>query len=114
MDWYRKVYTRNANDTMGLFDAHKDFAWISSRITYGLYLSDRQVLDDLDTELVVLAAIMSQNLPLETRWHIRGTRRIGVSMADTQALWDAIQLVAAHFGVSLHKVPTVLDVEPDV
>ena len=114
MEWFRKVYTHNAKDTLGLFDAHKDFGWISSRITYGLYLSDRQVLDDVDTELVTLAAIMFQNLPLETRWHIRGTRRIGVSRADTQTLWDAIQLVAAHFAVSLHKVPTVEDVEPDV
>ncbi|KAF9777769.1 hypothetical protein IL306_004314, partial [Fusarium sp. DS 682] len=52
IDWFKKVYTRNAGDTMGLFDAHKDFAWVSAEITYGLFLSDRKVLDDTDTQLV--------------------------------------------------------------
>ncbi|TPX08092.1 uncharacterized protein E0L32_010292 [Thyridium curvatum] len=114
MDWYRKIYARNASDTIGLFDAHKDFAWISKHITYGLYLSDRQVLDDLDTELVVFGAIMAQNLPTETWWHIRGTRRIGVSKEDTQTLWETIHTIMGHWGIKLHKVPTVDEVEPDV
>lgn len=112
--WFRKLYTRNAGDTMGLFDAHQDFAWLSAEITYGLYLSDRQVLDDVDTEMVVLPAIMSQNLPNETLWHIRGTRRIGVSKQDTEVVCAAVHAIAAHFGVNLHKVPTVEQVEPHV
>ncbi|KAH7161864.1 hypothetical protein EDB81DRAFT_353758 [Dactylonectria macrodidyma] len=112
--WFRQVYTRNANDTIGLFDAHKDFAWISTEITYGLYLSDRQVLDDTETQLVVLPAIMSQNLRTETHWHIRGTRRIGVSKNDVQVIWDAVQAIAAFYEVKLTKVPTVDEVEPDV
>jgi hypothetical protein len=114
MEWFRKVYTRNSTDQMGIFDAHKDFAWLSAEITYGLYLSDRQVLNDVDTEMVVLPAIMMQNLKNETHWHIRGTRRIGVSKEDVQVLWDTIQLVAQHFGLKLNKVPTVDTVEPDV
>lgn len=114
MEWYRKIYTRNTADTIGLFDAHKDFAWLSKNITYGFYLSDRQNLGDVDTEMVVFPAIMAQNLKLETWWHIRGTRRIGVSKADTQVLWDVIQTIMGHFGVKLNKVPTVDEVEHDV
>lgn len=113
-EWFRKIYTRNSADLMALFDSHKDFAWISAEITYGFYLGDRQVLDDLDTEMVVFPAIMMQNLRLETHWHIRGTRRIGVSKEDTKVLWDTIQMVAKHFDVKLNKVPTVEEVEPDV
>lgn len=113
-DWFAKVYTRNASDTIGLFDAHKDFSWSSVNITYGLYLSDRQILDDVDTQLMVLPSIMSQNLKRETHWHIRGTRRIGVSKHDVQVIWDAVQAFAKFFGTSLHRVPTVDDVEYDV
>ncbi|KPM38333.1 hypothetical protein AK830_g8224 [Neonectria ditissima] len=113
-DWFRKVYTHNAKDTMGLFDAHKDFAWISSEITYGLFLSDRQVLNDVETQLVVLPAIMSQNLRSETHWHIRGTRRIGVSKDDVRVIWDSVQAISAFFEVKLTRVPTVDEVEPDV
>ncbi|CAK7236787.1 hypothetical protein SCUCBS95973_009729 [Sporothrix curviconia] len=114
MDWYAKIYKHNASDTLGLFDAHKDFIWLSKHITYGLYLGDRQVLDDLDTEMVVFPAIMSQNLKTETWWHIRGTRRVGVSNAETKVLYDVIKDVNKHFGVDLNKVPTVDEVEHDV
>lgn len=114
MGWLRKVYTGDTNSTLGLFDDHPDFGWISKNITYGLYLSDRQVLDDMDTEMVVLPGIMIQNLPKETRWHIRGTRRIGASMEDVQVVWDSVQLLAGYLGLSLHRVPTVAEVEPEV
>ncbi|KAF7557725.1 hypothetical protein G7Z17_g411 [Cylindrodendrum hubeiense] len=112
--WFQQIYTRNATDTIGLFDAHKDFAWISGEITYGLFLSDRKVLDDVETQLVVLPAIMSQDLPTETHWHIRGTRRIGVSQKDVQVIWDAVKTISEFFDVKLTRVPTVDQVEPDV
>ncbi|CEJ81225.1 hypothetical protein VHEMI01367 [[Torrubiella] hemipterigena] len=113
-EWFKRIYTRNAADTVGLFDAHKDFAWMSLEVTYGLFLSDRQVLGDVESELVTLPAIMMQNLPNETHWHIRGTRRIGVAKGDVQMIWDAVTLVAGYFGIKLTKVPTVDEVEPGV
>ncbi|KAL4922093.1 hypothetical protein BDW62DRAFT_197329 [Aspergillus aurantiobrunneus] len=114
MGWYNKIYARNASDTLGLFEAHKDFVWISKEITYGFYLSDRQVLDDLDTQLVVLPGIMIQNLKLETHWHIRGTRRLGVSSEKVQVIWECVKLVAEFFEIKVDRVPTVQEVEYDV
>lgn len=114
VDWFQKLYALNSGSTLDLFNAHKDFAWLSTEITYGLYLSDRQILDDLDTQLVVLPAIMSQNLRLETHWHIRGTRRLGVSQHDVGVVWDCVKLVAGLFGVKLDRVPSVEEVEADV
>lgn len=112
--WFEKLYRGNASDTLGLFEAHRDFAWLSTEITYGLFLSDRAVLDDLDTQLVVLPAIMSQDLRTETHWHVRGTRRLGVSLDEVRVVWDCVKLVAGFFGNSLDRVPTVDEVEPDV
>jgi hypothetical protein len=89
-------------------------AWLSTHITYGLYLSDHTILGPVDTELVVLAGIMIQNLPLETGWHLRGIRRVGVSMDDVEILQQCIELVAHFARVSLHKVPRVADIEHEV
>lgn len=114
VEWFQKLYSRNSSGTLDLFSAHRDFAWLSTEITYGLYLSDRQVLDDLDTQLVVLPAIMSQNLRTETHWHIRGTRRLGVKMEDVRVICDCVRLVADFFGVKLNRVPSVEEVEGDV
>lgn len=114
MDWLQKIYTGNTTSTLSLFDDHKDFAWVSKNITYGLFLSDRQVLDDLDTETVTFSSIMIQNLKLETHWHTRGIRRIGVAQEDVKIIWNAVQKVAEHLGLRLHRVPTVDEVEDDV
>jgi hypothetical protein len=89
-------------------------AWISNEITYGLYLSDHSILDGLSTELVVLSGIMIQNLALQTGWHLRGMRRLGVSMEDVELVQQCIELVAAFAGVRLDKVPRVKDIEHEV
>jgi uncharacterized alpha-E superfamily protein len=69
--------------------------WTSKQITYGLYLSDHSILNDVETELTVLSGIMIQNLPRETAWHLRGTRRIGVSMEDVETLQQCVCIFAA-------------------
>lgn len=108
--WFERLYQGNADDTLQLFEAHRDFAWLSTNITYGLFLGDRAVLDDLETEIIVLAAIMSQDLKTETHWHIRGLRRLGVSSHDAKVVWDCVQQVAGFYGSRLDRVPTVDDV----
>ncbi|KAF2645847.1 hypothetical protein P280DRAFT_465591 [Massarina eburnea CBS 473.64] len=112
--WLQKVYTGNTTSTLDLFAAHKDFQWISTEITYGLYLSDRQVLDDLDTEIVVLVGIAIQNLPMETHWHIRGARRIGVSIEDVKTIMECVRKVGGFMGTKLDRLPKPEDVEKDV
>lgn len=64
--------------------------WACKQIVYGLYLSDHSILNDVETEIAVLSGIMIQNLPRETGWHLRGTRRIGVSMEDTEKLQQCV------------------------
>jgi hypothetical protein len=89
-------------------------AWISTEITYGLYLSDHSILDGLSTELVVLSGIMIQNLKSATAWHLRGMRRLGVSMEDVELVQQCIEMVAAFAGVRLDRVPRVKDIEHEV
>ncbi|KAF3044140.1 hypothetical protein E8E12_010325 [Didymella heteroderae] len=113
-NWLKKIYAGNTEDTLALFNAHKDFRWISEEITYGLYLSDRQVLDDWDTEVVVLAGIMIQNLRLETKWHIRGALRVGMSKEDVKAIMECVREVAGFTEVKLTRIPSVEEVEHEV
>lgn len=110
VQWFERLYQGNAADTLRLFEAHRDFAWLSMNITYGLFLADRAVLNDLETEIVVLSAIMSQDLRTETHWHIRGLRRLGVSLEDARVVWDCVKLVAGFYGNRLDRVPTVDEV----
>ncbi|KAF1964118.1 hypothetical protein BU23DRAFT_77247 [Bimuria novae-zelandiae CBS 107.79] len=114
MAWFDKIYAGDGEKTLALFDAHQDFRWISTEITYGLYLSDRQVLDDVDTEVVVLVGISVQNLPLATAWHVRGSRRIGISLEDVKVVLECVKEVGDFMGIKLDRIPQAEDVEEEV
>lgn len=77
MGWLSQIYRHNHTATENTLACHKDFDWLSREITYGLYLSDHDIIGPIETELVVLSGIAMQNLETETGWHLRGTRRIG-------------------------------------
>jgi len=57
---------------------------------------------------------MIQDLKSVTAWHLRGMRRLGVSMEDVGLVQQCIEMVAAFVGVTLDKVPRVKDVEHEV
>lgn len=120
--WLDTIYKENRAGAIKSMEAHKDFCafvsypfffllphhhllhvptsaltraplvWISQNITYGLYLSDHSILDGIETEIVVLSGIMMQNLARETGWHLRGTRRVGVSKEDTETIQQCVSL----------------------
>lgn len=87
-------------------EAH-DFEFWAVEICYGLHLSDRQILDDVDTHLVVLGVIMGQDLPRETHWHMRGLRRVGISKEDVQMVCDCVHNVARFCCLELDRIPPV-------
>ncbi|CZR67644.1 uncharacterized protein PAC_17543 [Phialocephala subalpina] len=112
--WLNTIYQSNLSTATDQFAAHKDFDFISREITYGFYLSDHSILTPIETELVTLAGIMIQNLPLETAWHLRGTRRVGISKEDVEEIQQCVEMVAAFGSTTLHKVPRVADIEQEV
>jgi len=112
--WLAQIYTKQLGQTLNPMGAHRDFEWISREITYGLYLSDHSILNGVETELVVLSGIMIQNLPPMTAWHLRGTRRVGVSSADVELVQQCIEMVAEFASVPVDRVCRVGDIEHEV
>lgn len=64
--------------------------WLTKNITYGLFLSDHSVLNDVETEITVLTGIVMQNLTRESAWHLRGLRRIGVAKEDVEVIRECV------------------------
>ncbi|KAE8444916.1 hypothetical protein EG329_014043 [Mollisiaceae sp. DMI_Dod_QoI] len=112
--WLNTIYQSNLSTATDQFVAHKDFDFISREITYGFYLSDHSILGPIETELVTLSGIMIQNLPLETAWHLRGSRRVGISKEDVELVHQCVEMVAAFGGTKLNRIPRVADVEHEV
>ena len=81
------IYQHNLDPIMSTWGAHQaDFEWLEKRIIYGLFLSDHTILTAVETEIVVLAAMMCQELKPPALWHVRGMRRLGVSREGVQGV----------------------------
>ena len=115
-DWLGQIYKHNIGFADSRFEAQKDFckhrlfrvpengdklydrqilinsALITRELSYGFYLSDHSILGPVETELVVLSGIMIQNLPLETAWHLRGCRRVGMSSEEVEGVQKCVGL----------------------
>ncbi|USW58867.1 hypothetical protein Slin15195_G121860 [Septoria linicola] len=112
--WLDQIYKHNHTATENTLACHKDFEWLSREITYGLFLSDHTILGPVETQLITLSGIALQNLPRETGWHLRGTRRIGVSSEDVEKTQQCIEKVAGYCGLVLDRIPRVKDIEHEV
>ncbi|KAK6337652.1 hypothetical protein TWF730_003045 [Orbilia blumenaviensis] len=111
MNWLRTIYRGDVEEVDQRFRGHADFRWISYNITYGLYLSDHSVLDGLDTELVVMCALLIQNLAPVSAFHLKGFRRLGVTTEEVETVHVCCEKVAKVCGISMDKVPRVADIE---
>lgn len=89
---------------MDLFKRHHDFGSAVCEIAYGLCLSEKQILDDVDTEIVVLPVVMGQNLPRMTYWHLKGFRSVGISKKDVQMVCECAHAVARVGETELDRV----------
>jgi hypothetical protein len=87
---------------------------VSTEISYGLFLSDHSIIDLTESELVILPAIMCQNLPGPTLWHLRGCIRAGISPDDTDAIQQCIRMVAAYANRPVDKIGTVADIKDEL
>ncbi|KAJ0345475.1 hypothetical protein COL154_012020 [Colletotrichum chrysophilum] len=103
------LYKSEKGGHVKTLQAHKDIPWISVNVSYGLFLSDHRILSMQETELVVLPAIMTQNLQGPTYWHLRACLRVGMEPDEVEAVHKVIELVAAYGGKTL-DVQRVKDV----
>lgn len=85
-------------------------AWISTDISYGLFLANHSVLDITESEFVILPAIMCQRLKGPTYWHLRGFLRVGIKRHEVESTQQSIERIAAACGNILSDVGRISDV----
>ncbi|EXJ87193.1 hypothetical protein A1O3_04152 [Capronia epimyces CBS 606.96] len=111
-DWWKQVFGQEV--IAGIYKSYEsnpDFSWTVDFAVYGLYLADLSVLGPIENELVILASVMGQGAINTTRFHLGGTRRIGVGAQDAIAVQGVIELVANHLGKDSSSWPRFQEVE---
>jgi len=96
------------------FDAHKDILFVIIDVGYGLGLAQGQEFDVQETELVMLPAVMCQNLVAPTMFHLRGSLNVGVERDEVEQIHQTIEFVARSLGKELEPVGRVADVQDEM
>ncbi|KAH0537200.1 L-galactonate dehydratase [Glutinoglossum americanum] len=110
--YLQTLYKGNLDPIFETWGSHSEhFEWLEKDIIYGIFLADFSVLGPVETELVVLPAIMCQGLQRPTGWHLRGIRRLGVSVEDVEALESCVEKIAKWAGKDTEGWVRVKDVE---
>jgi len=93
------LYRSNLEPIMATWGAHEaDFRWLEKRVIYGLFLSDHDFLDKIERSIITISSMMPQGLHGATMWHIRGLRRLGVSVDDAERVCDIVKYLAVWCG----------------
>ena len=113
---YMKVlYRHNLDPIMSTWGLHQyDFEWLEKRVIYGLFLADHSILNTIETELVVVSAIMAQGVRAPSLWHVRGLRRLGVGFHAVERVCEVIRACGEWCGKDTKDWVRAHEVEAEV
>ncbi|KAK5193096.1 hypothetical protein LTR99_001752 [Exophiala xenobiotica] len=109
--WWQQVFGDEVAGINKSYETNPDFAWTVEFAVYGLYLADLSVLGPIENELVILASVMGQGAQNTTRFHLRGTRRIGVGAKDAVEIQRVIEMVGKQQSKDPSSWPRFQEVE---
>jgi hypothetical protein len=114
-DFMKVLYRHNLEPIMSTWGSHQyDFEWLVKRVIYGLFLADRSILNTIETELVVVAAIMAQGLRAPSMWHLRGLRRLGIGLDAVERVCEIIRTCGEWCGKDTKDWVRAFEVEGEV
>ena len=111
----RRFYQDEVDIIFSGWGAHsRDFTWLAENIIFGMFFSDENLLNSMETEMMIYAAITCQDLRNPTRRHLRGMRRFGASHKDVAAVTACVKVVAEWCGKDTSSWLGIRDLEPDL
>ncbi|OCK82595.1 hypothetical protein K432DRAFT_471428 [Lepidopterella palustris CBS 459.81] len=114
--WLKQELAEDEAAVWNSLSANPDLAWATKYIQYGYFLADTSVLNPLENEMVILAAVMGQGAAIATYAHMKSFRRIGATASQAKAFQYVVETIAKWQGKdtsSWHNVSEVEQLFPD-
>ena len=114
-DFMKVLYRHNLEAIMSTWGSYQhDFEWLQKRVIYGLFLADHSILNTVETELVIMSAIMAQGLRAPSFWHVRGLRRLGIGLDVVERVCEVIRTCGEWCGKDTKDWVRAHEVEAEV
>ncbi|KAG8156827.1 hypothetical protein KVR01_013240 [Diaporthe batatas] len=102
--FHKRIYGRNPEfDYNASGDASPDYAFVVRDLLYGRVFSFDGILNDLETEYVVISALIGIDCQNQLRHHMKGALYNGATREDLQELYDVLLDLAERLGVKFRS-----------
>ncbi|RUS19414.1 AhpD-like protein [Endogone sp. FLAS-F59071] len=96
MEFFSRIYNRHTDRVMGaLTDLNPDLADMVKQEVYGKILSDTRSLGEVETELIVIAALVPMEVPAQLKGHVHGAKNVGASDLEVKTVLDLAEAICS-------------------
>lgn len=102
---FAQVYGKITRRVHGnLKAAYPDLDWFVQNFEYGPLLAHTSVLGPKETSLVIIAALIPQDVIPQLKGHLKGALNNGATVAEVNELRDMVIQLCSWYGVTLREV----------
>ena len=84
---------------------------LNQKLIYEFWGSEDRILNNVESELVAIAALITMNCSGPLTWHLKGAIRHGATEDQVKFAYDLGMAVAQGAGIQLKKMPKLEDVD---
>ncbi|OMJ15667.1 hypothetical protein AYI70_g7110 [Smittium culicis] len=83
---FNRIYTKHSDIVYGkMFELYPDMARFVITEYYGKLMSESKILNEMETELCMIGALVPLNVPPQLKSHVIGAKRLGASELQINA-----------------------------
>ena len=84
---------------------------LNQKLIYDFWASEDRILNNVETELLAIAALVTMNCPDPLVWHLKGAIRHGASHDQVKLAYDVAMAVGDAAGLQLKHMPKLADID---
>jgi len=90
---------------------HPDLYLLNQKLIYEFWAADDRILNNVETELVAIGALVAMNCPDQLTWHLKGAIRHGGTIRQAQFAFELGLAIAQAAGCKLENMPTLEEID---
>ena len=84
---------------------------LNQKLLYEFWGAEDRILNNVETELVAIGALVTMNCPEQLTWHLKGAIRHRATEGQARFAFELGVAIAQATGCKLDKLPTLDDID---
>ena len=84
---------------------------LNLKLLYEFWAAEDRILNNIETELVAIGALITMDCPDQLVWHLKGAIRHRATEAQARFAFELAMAIAEAAGCKLRKMPTFEEID---